>query len=260
LLSFTPAANAVGTATITVTVNDGQAENNLTTRSFEVTINPVASSPLTFYLEAEAAALTNPMIVAASTNASSGGYVYSPFNEKGTITFNFNAVESGDYVIWCRILSVNDSTDSFYVSVDGQSEDIYRTAENIWSPNWQWSRINNEVSPNNALVFSLSAGSHTLRLRARESATLLDAIYITKSPNFVPIKLSVARLTSPSRGVQLSFQSVAGYRYAIEASENMHSWTTLWSSPVVTSSQTLGYQDTASTLSGKRFYRVRVNQ
>jgi hypothetical protein len=38
-LFFTPSANMSGTATITVTVNDGQALNNLTTRSFTVTIN-----------------------------------------------------------------------------------------------------------------------------------------------------------------------------------------------------------------------------
>src|SRR5690606_36223882 len=37
-ISFTPAANASGTATITVTVNDGQAQNNTVSRSFTVTV------------------------------------------------------------------------------------------------------------------------------------------------------------------------------------------------------------------------------
>ena len=44
-LTFTPVANAYGTAIITVTVNDGQAANNLTTRTFTVTVNPVNDQP-----------------------------------------------------------------------------------------------------------------------------------------------------------------------------------------------------------------------
>ena len=44
-LAFTPAANASGTATISVTVNDGQAANNTVTRAFTVTVNPVNDAP-----------------------------------------------------------------------------------------------------------------------------------------------------------------------------------------------------------------------
>src|SRR5207247_2479908 len=40
-LSFTPAVNGFGIAIITVTVNDGQAQNNIVTRSFTVTVNAV---------------------------------------------------------------------------------------------------------------------------------------------------------------------------------------------------------------------------
>ena len=44
-LSFTPLADASGTATITVSVNDGQAQNNVTSRSFTVTVNAVNDAP-----------------------------------------------------------------------------------------------------------------------------------------------------------------------------------------------------------------------
>ena len=44
-LSFRPAANATGTATISVTVNDGQSQSNLVTRSFTVTVLPVNDAP-----------------------------------------------------------------------------------------------------------------------------------------------------------------------------------------------------------------------
>jgi hypothetical protein len=44
-LTFTPAALAFGTATITVTVNDGGANNNTASRSFTVTVNAVNQAP-----------------------------------------------------------------------------------------------------------------------------------------------------------------------------------------------------------------------
>src|SRR5205085_8908702 len=44
-LSYSPVANASGTAQITVTVNDGGASNNIVTRTFTVTVNAVNDPP-----------------------------------------------------------------------------------------------------------------------------------------------------------------------------------------------------------------------
>ncbi len=44
-LSFTPVTGANGSATVTVTVNDGQAANNTFTRTFVVTVNAVNNAP-----------------------------------------------------------------------------------------------------------------------------------------------------------------------------------------------------------------------
>jgi len=44
-LTFTPVAFGFGSSTITVTVNDGGASNNITTRSFTVTVNSVNQTP-----------------------------------------------------------------------------------------------------------------------------------------------------------------------------------------------------------------------
>jgi len=46
LLNFTPAANAVGMATITVTVDDGGATNRTVSRQFTVTLRPVNDLPM----------------------------------------------------------------------------------------------------------------------------------------------------------------------------------------------------------------------
>jgi hypothetical protein len=45
-LSFTPVAAQSGTATITVTVNDGGSSNNVTARTFTVTVNQVNQAPI----------------------------------------------------------------------------------------------------------------------------------------------------------------------------------------------------------------------
>jgi hypothetical protein len=44
-LSFTPVAFGFGTSTVTVTVNDNAGSNNISTRSFLVTVNPVNQPP-----------------------------------------------------------------------------------------------------------------------------------------------------------------------------------------------------------------------
>ena len=44
-ITFTPVASAYGSATVTVTVNDGGASNNIISRTFAVTINQVNTPP-----------------------------------------------------------------------------------------------------------------------------------------------------------------------------------------------------------------------
>jgi hypothetical protein len=44
-LTFTPAHGASGTTTVTVTINNGQPQSNLVSRSFTVTVKPVAQPP-----------------------------------------------------------------------------------------------------------------------------------------------------------------------------------------------------------------------
>ena len=44
-LTFTPVTNAIGSATITVTVNNGGASNSIVTQTFTVTVNPVNQPP-----------------------------------------------------------------------------------------------------------------------------------------------------------------------------------------------------------------------
>lgn len=252
LLRLEPVAYTNGSSIITVTVSDGQ---HSTSRSFRVN---VSHAEVTYYLEAESGSVQSPMVIAASTNASSGRYVYSQSSESGAVTFNLNASVTGNYVIWCRILSVSSSSDSFYISLDGGPETIYSTAQNIWSKTWQWTRINSEVSAE-ALEFRLGQGTHTLRFRAREQSTMLDSLYVTNDRDFVPVHLTMSKSVTEPDSVDLNFQTAAGYRYAIDSTTNLTDWATVWSVPTnIPIAQIVKYQE--STLGAPmRFYRVRVN-
>ena len=80
-LSFTPAAGLNGSATITVTVNDGQAANNTLTRTFTVTVNPVNDQPTL-------AAISNVSIAEDATAQTVGltGISTGNVNESQTLT------------------------------------------------------------------------------------------------------------------------------------------------------------------------------
>jgi hypothetical protein len=109
-LSFTPAANAYGTAIITVTVNDGQTVNNTVSQSFTVTANwvnqPPTLNPLTnltinensgvqsVALSGISSGATNEVqtlsVTAVSSNPSliaNPTVTYSSPNTTGTLTF-----------------------------------------------------------------------------------------------------------------------------------------------------------------------------
>jgi len=181
-LRLTPAAGGSGYATITVTVNDGQSQNNTVTRTFTVAVGTPPN--LTLFMEAEAGTLGSPMQLASDASASNGQYVYTSTTDSGTLGLSLNITQPGDYWVWCRILSVDGTSDSFYVTVDGGTEDIYDTTTQ-YSPNWQWARLSGRTAGGNR-VLNFGIGTHTLTFRGREISTKFDALYVTSDTNFVP--------------------------------------------------------------------------
>src|SRR5262249_1321299 len=143
-LTFTPASGVNGSATITVTVNDGQTQNNTVTRSFVVTLGTAPT--VTLFYEAEAGNIAAPMEIVADPPALNGQFIYAPAGRAGTATYTLNIPQAGDYVIWCRVIAPDPSTDSFYASVDGGAQDIFDAVLNTWSPVWQWSQFNGRAN------------------------------------------------------------------------------------------------------------------
>jgi hypothetical protein len=144
-LTFTPVPYEFGAATVTVTVNDGAASNNVTSRSFSVTVYPVNQAPtlnplanvvLNQNASLQTIALTGISCGATNENqtltvsASSSNQAliptpavnYTSPNTSGTLTFTPVANASGSASI---LVTVNDgatsnnvATQSFIVTVN----------------------------------------------------------------------------------------------------------------------------------------------
>jgi len=142
-------------------------------------------------IEAESGVLTAPMAVASDALASGGKYISTAVDSSGSVTYTINAPVTGTYYVWCRILSVDSGSDSFYVSADGGATDVFDTAENKWSGSWQWTVVNGRGSTGHALAlnprtFTLSAGTHTLTFGGRDPNTKMDQLIVTNDAAFVP--------------------------------------------------------------------------
>jgi len=84
--------------------------------------------------------------------------------------YNFNVTEAGDYGLWARTIAPNTSDDSFWISIDNGA---WFSWNNIApSTSWVWSKANN---------YTLSIGTHTLKIGYREDGAKLDKILITNT-------------------------------------------------------------------------------
>jgi len=92
--------------------------------------------------EPESAAIAFPMTIVDDARARGGKYVSSTTANSGTATCTVNLSASATYVIWGRVLAPNSNQDSFFVSVDGGTEDIYDDAEDTWSTAFEWTEVN----------------------------------------------------------------------------------------------------------------------
>jgi len=150
------------------------------------------------WLEAENGDLAAPISVLEDLEASGGRYVRTDTIENGGTELTFH-VRGGDYVIWARAaagpLYYFQSYNSFHVSVDGETEDVWDINVDLpesEATNWCWDAVsgrgegswtNVQLDPR---VFSLAEGQHTLRLRSREAHSKLDLILITSDLGCVP--------------------------------------------------------------------------
>ena len=152
-----------------------------------VTVNDVAAPPggtcnstFAFEFEAEDGTFNVPppptLAIGNDANASAGEYIYDPNGYSGgTTTYDFEVTQADQYVVWGRVLAADSGSNSFFVTLDGP--------QSVWhiedlSSDWQWDRVGNS-SVQDPVIYSLSAGQHSLIIEGREVGTKLDKILIT---------------------------------------------------------------------------------
>ena len=60
----------------------------------------------------------------------------------------------------------------------------------------------------------------------------------------------------PGKAAGLTFSAASGHSYDVQASTNLTTWATIWSSGTVTSNGWVAFQDPQGTTLPKRFYRL----
>ena len=145
-----------------------------------------ARFPQKFYLPVLAATgeLVPPMSSGGSPADPNYQFVWSDFADEGEVILNFYVPETGTYTVWTRLYSGSEDQNGWFVSVDRGVEDLYEAAQGRPSASWQWDALSSSVGGPRRL--SLSAGVHTIALRAQEPGCALNRILVTNDPDFVP--------------------------------------------------------------------------
>ncbi len=157
-------------------------------------------------LEAELGEIEAPMVIAvpadvvpeggeAPDEPSGGKFVWAPGppatggGDAGFIALEFNISAAGQYAVWGRIVAWDGNSDSFWVKIDGADPDENpQESKNThfrWSVNpkgtvWAWDRVNQWLDGGTfERVWELSAGKQLMMIYSRETAAMLDCVFIT---------------------------------------------------------------------------------
>lgn len=125
----------------------------------------------------------------ALASASGGAYIWSPQNSRASVltlntalrvTYNISVPRAGQYLVQGLVRSDDSSSDSLFIGFDGQTPSDWhtnQTAGQVGSLQFHWDQANSSRQPFTApTVFSLTAGSHTLELYARDDGARVDRL------------------------------------------------------------------------------------
>jgi len=225
-LTFTPASNASGTATITVTVNDGQAQNNTVTQTFTVTVNAVNPAPSLnpisdFYLTKNAAVQTVTL-----TGISPGMAIISSSTaqtkQTSKQTIKVTAVSGNTKLLSQPTIRYSSPASAGILS--------FKPVKNATGTTTITVTVNNGAKTNN-----ITKKTFKVTILATGVAT--------------PAKLTPAAHVSGL--FALNVTGASGAKYIVQASTNMVNW-----APVQTNTAPFTFTDTKAGQFSQRFYRT----
>jgi hypothetical protein len=145
----------------------------------------VIQVPQKIWIEAEEGDIFAPMRIANDANASTGEYISAPSAvvSGGYAQYPFDVDVAGDYIIWGRVISNSNSSDSFLISVDGADDIIWHTKPG-GQDTWTWDVVSirdyaDVRDESNPLIVHFVEGAHLLTIKQREYGTKIDQILVT---------------------------------------------------------------------------------
>jgi hypothetical protein len=220
-LRLAPAPNAFGTATITVTANDGAASNNTIARTFTVTANPVNDPPT----------LNTPGNLTILQNA-------------GVQTVNLSGITSG---------AANEAQVLSVTAASSNPGLIPHPSVAYTSPS-STGTLGFTPAANGSGTANITV---TVRDNAASNNVVARSFVVTvSSPGTVPTL--VARVT-PSRQVVLTVTGEPGRAYEILATEDFRNWAVI-NQITLSASGSVEFIEANAASFPRRFYRVRDNQ
>jgi len=119
-----------------------------------------------------------PMNITYGKYTSNEEYIHVPNNfgcGNGSANYTFNVDYNGDYRIWGRVLGLDSSSNSFYISVDNGPLSVWDIPS---YKGWVWDIGINKIH--------LNKGKHTLRIICMEDGARIDKILITNNLTVSP--------------------------------------------------------------------------
>jgi len=144
-----------------------------------------------FWFEAEDGAVSAPFVVGSDNDASGGEFVWAPegVGANGYADYSISVSTASDYIVWSRALASDGTSDSFLVSVDSGSDNLWDVG---LSSQWKWDSVSDRGTgtfdrpESDPVLFNLDAGSHVLRVAAREDGAKIDKLLVTNDLLYVP--------------------------------------------------------------------------
>lgn len=183
-------------------------------------------------LEAEQTELTDGILADTELTPSGESVTFIEFtNPTALLNLDFEITTPGDYIVWGRVKTRTEGSDSFFVSMDDGPIDVYDCAAERYSDEYHWTPLSGRAGnldsweasayAENARIFHLEPGPHTLSFSLRESGARLDSVLIVNASSVNPFNATAplsprTRMIRNDEGPQLLFEAIAGLRYRVE--------------------------------------------
>ncbi|MEL7533861.1 MAG: lamin tail domain-containing protein, partial [Bacteroidota bacterium] len=160
------------------------------------------------WFEAECGQRGSKFQALTDASTSNGGYLEiqpgnndynSPGDTSKQVDYHFRLSKAGNYRVYGLVRAPNGNDDSFWVRIDNGSWAKWNSIER--SSSYVWDQVHDQLNGNQAVVWALSAGEHTLSVASREDGTRLDKLVISNQ-NAIPSGLGGTAYNCQASGLE----------------------------------------------------------